>query len=236
MDNEFKVNLLYSLLVAAASALAFLIYKLYEYYKGRALFNKVAWCVTKDSHTYRCNLHLTDWIHNIRFYSTKKKPPDCFFPNADKLFPISEKYCIHVDEEWSIAKEILEQYQLDLIQKYFSGTLYTDRSITKLTGAEYFLFTLQEFLRKHECDTTFNGNEMYKTKDYTPLGTWGVPLFSATYELTDYAVVYHKVYYIAQMYCLTLRENPLATNTVAFQSAEATKEVIDTREMKVSRY
>jgi hypothetical protein len=181
-------------------------------------------------------MHLIDWIHNIPFYSYKKKPADCFFPNADKLFPIHENYRIYGDEERNIAKGILEQYQQDLIQRYFSGKLSAAYSPPKLTNAEYFLFTLSEFLQKHECETTFNGNEMYKTKDYKSYGSWGGPLYDATYELTDYAVVYHKMYYIAQMYCLTLRKNPLDTSEMSFQCAEETKKVIDTREMKVSRY
>ena len=214
----------------------FLSHKLYEHYKERDLFNKVAWCVTEDSNMYRCNLRLIDWLRSVPFYSTKKKPPDCFLPNSDKLFPIHEKYFIQGDEEYNIAKEILKQYQRDLIQKYLSGKLSTDPSIRKLTEAEYFLFTLQEFLEKHECETTFNGNEMYKIKDYKSHGNWGGPLFDATYELTDYAVVYHKIYYITEMYCLTLRENSLDTNSLSFIKTEETKKVIDTREMKVSRY
>ena len=200
------------------------------------LFNNVAWCVTEDSHIYRCNMQLIDWLHNIPFYSIKKKSADCFFPNADKLFPIHEKYRIHIDEERTIAKEILKQYQQDLIQRYFSGKLSLAYSPPKLTSAEYFLFTLSEFLQKHECEKSFNGNEMYKVKDYKSYGSWGGALYDATYELTDYAVVYHKMYYIAQMYCLTLRKNPLDTETTSYISAEVTKKVIDTREMKVSSY
>ena len=79
-------------------------------------------------------------------------------------------------------------------------------------------------------------NNTDNTKEYKSYGSWGGVLFDATYELTDFAVVYHKMYHIAQTYCLTLRENPLDTNTVAFQGAEYTKKVLDTREMKVSRY
>ena len=226
------------IIIAAVLALivVFLSYKLYEHYIKRNLFNKVAWCVTNDSHIYRCNMNLIDWINNIPFYSLKKKTADCFFPNADKLFPIDEKYRIQGDEERNIAKEILKEYQRDLIQKYFLGELGTNRFIRKLTKAEYFLYTLQEFLQKHECETTFNGIKMYETKEYKSYGSWGVPLFSATYELTDYAVVYHKIIYIAEMYRLTLRENPLDTESYYFKSAEATKEVIDSRKMKVSRY
>jgi hypothetical protein len=205
-------------------------------HKKSVLFDKVAWCVTEDSHSYRCNLHLIDWLRNVYYYSTKKKSPDCFFPNADKLFPIQENHFIVKDEECKIAKEILKEYQRDLVQKYFSGKLCADRFAKKITRAEYFLLTLREFLQEHECETTFYGNKMYNTKDYKSYGSWGGPLFVATYVLTDYAVVYHKIYLTAQMYCLTLRKNPLDTETTSYISAEETKKVIDTREMKVSRY
>lgn len=216
--------------------IAFLLFKFYEHFNERDLFNKVAWCTTENSFICRCNLHLIEWLCNVPFYSTKECRPDRFFPNADKLFFIHENYCIRGDKEYNIAKEILEQYQRDLIQKYLSGKLREDSSIRKLTEAEYFLYTLAFFLQKHECEKIFNGNEMYKTKDYKSYGSWGGPLYDATYELTNFAVVYHKMYYIAQMYCLTLRKNPLDTDTISFIGTEETKKVIDTREMKVSRY
>jgi hypothetical protein len=199
------------------------------------LFSKVAWCATNDSHIYRHNMSLLDWLCKVPHYS-KRKVPDCFFPNADKLFLIEEKYWFKDDEEISIAKEILREYQKDLIQRYFTGRLSVDRSTHKLTDEEYFLVTLKDFLEQRECDKYFNDHQMYITKSYKDHGSWGTPLFDATYELTDYAVVYHKMYLIAQVYCLTLRKNPLDTDTMSFHNSEYSKKVLDTREMKVSRY
>jgi hypothetical protein len=213
----------------------FLIYKTYQYSLDKKLQRHVSWCVTNDSNLYRCNMSLLDWLYDVQHYSKKKKA-DCFFSNADKMFLIEDKYWLSGEEELSIAKEILCAYQKELSQEYFSGHLIANRLVCKLSHAEYFLLSLKDFLQKYECETTFNGQQMYITKSYKNLGSWGVPLFEATYELTDLAVVYHKMYLIAQMYCLTLRENPLDTTTTFYHSAEYTKKVLDTREMEVSRY
>lgn len=217
----------------------FLVYKIYKFYykfyMEKVLLKHVSWCVTDNSNIYRCNTSLLAWLCKVPYYS-KKRHPDCFFPNADKLFLIEEKYWLKGDEEQDIAKEILQAYQKELSQKYFSEQLIANRLIFKLSDEEYFLLTLKNFLEKYECETTFLGNKMYNTKEYKSYGSWGAPLFDATYELTDYAVVYHKMYLIAQMYCLTLQKNPLDTSTLSFQSSEYTKKVLDTREIKVSRY
>lgn len=206
-----------------------------KHYQERDLFNKVRWCVL-DNSEIRCNLNLIEWLCNVPHYSQKKES-NCFFPNADKLFLIQEKYNIQGEEERNIAKEILKEYQKDLVQSYFLGQgCTTDRNLTKITEQEYFLLTLANFLNKHECEKEFNGHQMYITKSYKDRGCWGTFLFNATYELTDYAVVYHKMYYITQIYCLTLRKNPLDTSAALFARAEYTKRVIDVREMDVSRY
>ena len=197
------------------------------------LFDKVAWCVINNSKV-RSNLGLLDWLRNIQYYS-KRKEANYFFPNGDKLFLIEEKYWLH-EEEFDYAKQILQEYQKDLVQKYFSIQLGENRFIKKLTEAEYFVFTLKDFLEHCECEITFKGNQMYNTKEYKDLGSWGMPLFKATYELTDFAVVYHKMYLIAQTYCLTLRKDPLDTDTLSYQSVEATKKVLDTKEIEFSRF
>lgn len=228
-------RILYYALVIFILTFCVLVYKIYLFSLQRTLYKHISWCTTDDSSVHRCNLSLLNWLCKILHYS-KKKSPDLFFPNADKLFLIEEKYWLSGDEELNIAKEILHAYQKELSQKYFSGHLIASRFICRLSDAEYFLLTLEEFLKKHECERYFIDNEMYTVKNYKDYGTWGMPLFDATYELTDFAIVYHKMYLIAQMYCLTLRKNPLDANTLAFKSAEYTKKILDTREMEVSRY
>jgi hypothetical protein len=228
-------RIIYFALTILILVFCFLVYKTRQYSLDKRLQSHVSWCVTDDSNIYRCNMSLLEWLCNVPHYS-KNKRPDCFFPNADKLFLIEDKYWLSGEEELSIAKEIIREYQKELIQKFFSGRLVANRFACKLTDEEYFLLTLKEFLEKYQCETTFHGNSMYNTKEYKSYGYWGAPLFDATYELTDYAVAYHKIYYVTQMYCLTLRENPLDTNALSFQWTEDTKKVLDTKEIKVSRY
>ena len=222
-------------LVILVFVFCFLVYKTHQYSLAKTLKSRVSWCVTDNSNIYRCNMSLLEWLCNVPHYA-KRKERNYFFPNADKSFPIDEKYWLSGEEELNIAKEILYAYQKELSQEYFSGQLSVSRFVCKLSNAEYFLVTLKEFLEKYECKDTFNDKRMYSTKSYKSFGSWGVPLFDATYELTDFAVVYHKIYLIAQIYCLALRENPLDTTTTSYHSAEYTKKVLDTREMEVSRY
>lgn len=228
-------GVLYGALAIFILIFCILVYKIYQFSLDRTLHRHISWCVTDDSNIYRCNMSLLMWLCNIPHYS-KKKTRDYCFPNADKLFLIEEKYWLNGDEEMDVAKEILRAYQKEWCQKYLSGRLSASRMICKLTDEEYFLLSLKDFLEKHECETTFCGNKMYNIKEYKSCGSWGVPLFDATYELTDYAVVYQKMYLIAQTYCLTLRPNPLDKNSLYYHRIENAKKVLDTREMKVSRY
>ena len=198
------------------------------------LFEKVAWCATDDSNSYRCNLDLLDWLLNMQHYS-KRKEANTFFPKGNKLFLIEEKYWLR-EEEFDIVRSILQDYQRNLAQMYFTKHLRDDWFMCKLTGAEYFMFTLEEFLRRNECNTTFFGKQMYTTKEYKDLGCWGTPLFEAKYELTDFAVAYHKMYLIAQAYCLALRKNPYDKFEMSYINFENTKNVLDTREIEVSRF
>ena len=174
------------LIYILALILIFFICKIYKYHRDRILQSQVAWCVTKDSSFYRRNLSLADYIHNIQVNN-----------NIDKTYRIIE------EKERQLACEILESYQEDLGQKFFSHRLtnLTKKEISKMTYEDFFIFTLLDFLRDNLCKTEFNEKRMYDVKDYKSHGCYGAELFEATYLLNDYSLVYNKILLATEIYC-----------------------------------
>lgn len=198
------------LIIFMSMVIVFLSYNFYGYYKKNQLFKKVKWCVC-DS------------------FSIEQKLRDYILITQQKL-SLDTNYRITRDE-FSIIGDILKSYQQDLIQKYFAETLPND----KHDNVAFFILTLGDYLEKHQCDTTFNGNEMYIVKNRKTYDTWGVTSFSATYFLTDYAVTYNKLRYITQLYFLKLF-NIVGEEKLGVISANATKEAIDSGELQVNNF
>lgn len=203
------------IIVILLFGIVFLSQKTYEYYKANNLFEKAKWCVSYTQPYERTSeIKLRDTILHLQ-----------------RKLSLGEKYLI-TESELDIVSGILQSFQQDLIQKYFNGLL----SNCKFSNADFFIIKLNEFLKKNQCEDSFNGNEMHaEVKNYKSYGTWGMTSFSATYVLTDYAITYYKVLYITQ-----LQHNELLaitnSNTFAFQTAEATKRAIDTREIDVNNF
>lgn len=183
------------------------VFLLYSHFKKKDLFEKVKWCVSSESLS-----NMRDHVLRLQY-----------------RLDLDEKYRI-TEDEIDIVVEILRSYQKDLIQKYFNDSL----SNYRWTEDSCFVITLGDFLRKHELEKEFNGNVMYTVKDYKSHGTWGLPLFTATYVLTDYAVTYHKLYYITQQHFLKLYKI-IGEDKVGVRMAEGIREAIETREIKVGR-
>ncbi len=184
-----------------------LVYCLYTHFKNKDLFEKVKWCVTSDS-----LIRMKDQILRLQYE-----------------LEIDDKYRI-TETEIDIVIGILQGYQKALIQEYFNGSLLNG----KFVADAWFVTTLGDFLGKHQLETTFNGNEMYTTKDYEAHGCWGMDLFTATYVLTDYAVAYNKLFYISWLYYLKLHKI-VGDEKVGVIIANGIREAIDNGEIKVGR-
>lgn len=203
------------IIVILLFGIVFLSQKTYEFYKSNNLFEKAKWFVSYNQpYEPKPEIKMRDIILHLQ-----------------RKLSLSEKYLI-TETELEIVSEILQSFQLDLIKKYFNGSL----SNCKFTNAEFFIIKLNEFLERNQCKDSFNGNEMHaEVKNYKSYGTWGMTSFSATYVLTDYAITYYKVLYITQ-----LQHNELLAitnpNTFAFQTAAVTKRAIDTREIEVNNF
>ena len=191
--------------------LVLLAYVCRELYAKKSLFKKVGWCVAHSRSVTRPILLL--WLNDTLAIKN-----------------IKSDYMITKEDERLIAQEILRIYQEELKEKYFKGIA---PYYGEATCEEYFLSTFIEFLSRHECETDFNRNVMYKVKSYKNCGCYGVDLFEATYELTDYAVVYHKLYYNAQ---LCYENDPRLNKYNHCTESARIKKVIETREIEVSKY
>ena len=188
------------LIIFMSMVIILLSYNLYRYYKKNKLLEKVQWCVCDSFTGMRSENKLRDYI----ILSQQKL-------SLDTNYRITK-------DEFSIIEDIFKNYQQDLIQKYFAETLPNDNH----NNVTFFILTLGDYLEKHQCDTTFNGNEMYIVKERKTYGTWGVTSFSATYLLTDYAVTYNKLLYITQLYFIKLF-NIIGEEKLGVISANTTK-------------
>lgn len=195
--------------------LVFLSSKFVEYCKAKRLFENVKWCVSynpSSPYDTKPEIKMRDTI----LYLQRKAA-------------VEEKYLI-ADTEFDTVCEILRSFQQDVVLKYFNSILPN----YKFDSKECFIFYLDDFLCKNQCKDTFNGNEMYEIKNKKYHGTWGAT-FSATYVLTDYAVTYHKLYYIVQLAIVEINTR-LNKEVTGVHRAEETKKALDTREIAVSNY
>lgn len=189
--------------------------KWHKYSQEQQLRDLIAWSVSADNHS-RCNLSLSEYIGNAQIKLSL--PQECRISGS---------------VEMDYMKEILTEYQKDLSQSYFKGRLRLIKSKYVVRGETYFMFALYAFLSDHQCDYQFLGHDMHQeTVSYKRYGDWGGPLFDATYSLTDFAVVYHKMHYITYMYC---RGNDILRDFVPEWNEKNLKEILDTKQIQISR-
>lgn len=185
--------------------------------REKKLKEVVAWCATDNSNIFRCNLHLWEYISKAQI----------------KLNLLPE-YRISTDEEWIFSKDIIKGFQKDVTQKYFSNQLSIPTSKYVISEETYFMYLLQTYLKQHQCDYDFLGYDMHKeTISHKSYGSWGGPLYDATYALTDFAVVLHKLYYISYMHCKN--SSPLNPNGEYWSNEHSIEDIIDSRQLSVSR-
>lgn len=199
--------------------LYWLVRKSFSLYKEDKIRQHVAWCVKDVNQLIGCLCY----VQRL----SKEKTPNCCVPHADKLITIEDSFWLTEDDEITIAKEILYEYQKEISQTFFENKLSTLKSLRNLTDEEYFLVSLGNFLDKNQFSSKFFSDKMYETIEYTPLGV--------TYKLKHFAVVYYKTLLITKTYYMALQKNPYNTGSVYYQSINNTKEVLDTREIKASR-
>jgi len=151
----------------------------------------------------------------------------------------SEKYMITGSEEEANAFEIIEEFQKSVSRNYFSERIKPPRGkFRKMTKTDFFFFHLNDFLAEHECDSEFFGHDMRGERiSYSPRGTTIWSGSDSTYVLTEFAIVYHKMYYIAYLYCKNSTiTNPGTSKHYKEWVEESLKKTLDTNQIEISSY
>lgn len=187
-----------------------------EYVNEKKLKDVVAWCVTTNSNTFRYNFDLWEYLSK-----------------AQTQLKLLYEYRISTDEEWTLAKVIIENFQKDITQQYFLNKISIPTSKYVISNEIYFMYLLQEYCKNHQCDYKFLNYNMHEEtiarKDY---GSWGVQHYDATYRLTEFAVVLHKLYYISYMCC---KNSSISNSNAEYWNKEhSIEDIIDSRIISIS--
>lgn len=129
---------------------------------------------------------------------------------------------------------ILSSFQKQLTQEYFLNILRLPKTKYEIDGKTYFMGTLLNYLQEHQCDSVFIGNNMHEKRiEYKEYGTWGKKLYDATYIITDFSVILHKLYYITYIFCKNSKIfNP---NGNLFYNEHAIENIIDSGQISISQ-
>lgn len=204
--------LVYVLIVA----LIYFVERYLKLSKQQKLFDLVSWCASPSS-----GMGLT------------RSDPLCdYISRAQHELKLLSPYCVESKEDWALVQDILCEYQRDLANRYFNDQLDPNALKGKLPvhNEDYFMFSLYCFLDTHLCDSTFLGHKMREQiLDYTRHSPM---CYDATYSLSDFALVYTKLYYIVYLSCKSSKViNPTGNR---FSSPNHIKEKIDEKQISVS--
>ena len=169
-----------------------------EVFYASMLYKKVKWCVA----------NITNSI-SFEDQDVLCKLKNVVYRTQHDL-SIEDAYCLSTEDK-KYMDIILAAYQADLIQQYFKG--YAPNY--KVDEEEYFIFTLNKFLDKHEHDDLIAGANMYESN-----------------ILTDFAIVYYKMFYITQAKCISLHKPPISDNSMAMIILTNCADAIKTRNVK----
>lgn len=186
--------------------------------KERELHRLVAWSATTNYRgltSIRPGLDLIDYVDEV---SIKHKLP--------------KKYSLTGEDERKLAKDILKEYQRVLTQEYFNGKLSCPNTKYADDGEHFFFANLFTFLASHECDDDFLGNKMCGERlSYTRYEDGSG--YEATYELSAFGIVFHKLYYISYLFC---KDSLIYGNHVAgWLKHEGFTDVLDSRQITFLR-
>ena len=192
---------------------------------AKELKSLVAWCATIDSKKYRCNLSLFDYVHNAQIYL--KMPAE---------------HRIHFDLERDYTNIILTRFVDNLVQDYFNDKIeYNSPAFWKSYSTEYgdlsvqfFMFQLYRYLSNHECSSSFLGYDMHsKTIKFDSNGTWGGLLYDATYELSQFGMVFIKLQYTAYLVCK--KSDLYSKNMLTWKNEDSFIEILSRKQIDISR-
>lgn len=167
----------------------FSIYKTKYFVKKyeRDLVDKVRWIVIQS------------YVGSIGSHGTYREVRDRelfkYIEREQHQLQIQKIYCIDFsnEEEKTFVCEILENHKQSIIKSFFCDSLNKEKEIYNLTNLEYYMFHLMGFLQANGHIDKFKGENLYHHLQID--GNY------KTYKLTDYGVIYYKLYYIVTLFC-----------------------------------
>lgn len=200
--------------------LAYYIHTLHLYKQQSKLRYLVAWSVTthySSTPSIRPGLDLIDYIYR-----------------AQRNLNIPTDYCFTKQSELEIVDILLKEYQRSLAQKYFNYNLLPAKFNKPVSGEQYFMYMLCNMLEQHQCDSYYLEHGMHAERlSYKEYGSWGATHYDATYLLSDFALTYHKLYYVAYLYC---QHDSILNQNKDFSAPDSIKEIINTQKINVCCY
>lgn len=149
---------------------------------------------------------------------------------------IPQEYRINEKADFDSCRAIIKEYQIDISRKYFGGDLTLIKSRCAVSKEDYFMAAFYEFLSKRQCYNEVVGHAMHKERlDYKHYGQWEGELYDATYYLSDFGLMYHKLLYITFCY----QKNSKIFNSKSEPNWQehienGIKRVLDTKQISVS--
>ena len=155
----------------------------------RDLVGKVRWIVIQSS---------MGFIGNHRTYrEVRDRELFKYIEKEQHKLNVEKKFCIDFsnEKEKDFICKVLEIHKQSVIESFFYNSLIKDKKFFNLDFFEYYMFSLQVFLKKQLESDNFNDIVLYsylcKDENYR------------TYKLTDYGFIYTKLYYITTLFCVS---------------------------------
>ena len=190
----------------------FVIPKLVQNSRDQSLKEQVAWTTTTSrAWDSPRALELWQYIHNIQNH-----------------YHVDTKYRISSNQEWELAKAIIEKCRSDLANDFSQNRVQSTKYTSSLTPEEYFVFSLSYFLSENKTKKELLGQKMYIEVDRVSYSAWS---YDATYSITEFGMVFHKLRYITTLYCV---DHPRIKAMIGFMDPADQKETLDSGIYKVS--
>ena len=161
---------------------------------ARDLFDKVRWIAIKVSGVYGGSI----FINDSRKTSKEVRDKDLidYIINEQCNFKIDNIHSIDISNklEKDFVCDILDAHKNDVIENLFLDCLTKNEQFYNLDFLEYYMFSLRNFLEKKQLNRDdFNNIVLY---DYIRQdGSYRI------YELTDYGIIFQKLFYIVTLFC-----------------------------------
>ena len=147
--------------------------------------------------------------------SPQKIGVKCHIIQAEKLVPA--QYRLQQSEQ-KYLNDIANEFQRQLDSASYIKKIVLPKTKYEIQPIDFVTAELYYFLLDHWTDKIFAGNKMFE-KEISRDST------SITYQLTDFGIAYHKVFYICANY--TASSKPYSPNSSSLKNASDFTDVID---------